>query len=429
MPSKVQRAPDQPTDNDAERQLEHVRRQRCLVELATHPALVEGRLEELARLANERVAELADVERVGVWRLDSGAEQIELVDLFIRSSGIHQHELTLSASRCPVYFEALRAGRSIDAHDALTDPRTCEFADDYLRPLGIVAMLDAPIRVAGQVVGIFCLEQVGEPRRWRKHEVEFAGEVADQLSLALLNRARLEAQVEQEELRAQLYHSQKMDALGRLAGEVAHDFNNLLMAIGGNAELLAVSLRDPQLHRSATEIVEASVRAGELVTQLLRFARREPLELRTLELGEVVRSLEGMLRRLLGKRRRFEVQIIDQPLWVRASETLIQQVLTNLVVNARDAVGESGHIRVELDVLDSGHARLRVSDDGSGMSLETRAKAFEPFFTTKQAGHGTGLGLAMVYSIVRRCEGVVDIDSELGRGTTVTVLLPLVSES
>jgi two-component system, cell cycle sensor histidine kinase and response regulator CckA len=413
-----------PQQTDAERQLEHVRRQRCMVELATHPALVEGRLDELARIATERVAELLDVDRVGVWRFNAPAEQIELIDQFVRTSATHHHQLTLSASRYPVYFEALRAGRSIDAHDAITDPRTCEFADDYLRPLGIVAMIDAPIRVAGQVVGIVCLEHVGAPRRWRKHEVEFAGEVADQLSLALLHRARIDAQAEQEELRAQLYQSQKMDALGRMAGGIAHDFNNLLMAIGGNAELLAATLTDPELQRSASEIVDASVRAGELIAQLLRFARREPLELRVIDLGAVVRRLEAMLRRLIGQSLAFELEIVDEPLRVRASEALIQQILTNLVVNARDAAGESGHIRVEIDATDSGHARLRVTDDGAGMSPETQAKAFEPFFTTKPTGHGTGLGLATVYSIVQRCEGSVDLDSELGRGTTVTVLLP-----
>jgi PAS domain S-box-containing protein len=411
---------------ETERHLAHVRQQRCLVELATHPALIEGRFEELSRLTTERVAELVQVERASVWLLDASAEHLQLVDLFVRSTATHEHDLRLSASQCPAYFASLRSGRSIDAHDAITDPRTREFTEGYLRPLGIVAMLDSAIRVAGKVVGVICLEHVGAARRWHKYEIDYAGEVADQLSLALLNRGRIEAQAEHEELRAQLYQSQKMDALGRLAGGVAHDFNNVLMAIGGNAELLAATIEDPNLRQAAAEIVEVSFRASELVAQLLRFARREPLELRTIDLRQVVLRLERLLRRLLDKRLRFEVRVGNEPLFVRATEILIQQILTNLVVNARDAISNGGTIVVDIDVVD-GHARLRVIDDGAGMSLEVLAKAFEPFFTTKAPGDGTGLGLATVYSIVCCCGGAVDVDSELGHGTTVTVRLPLVS--
>jgi PAS domain S-box-containing protein len=428
----------------AERQRAHARQQRCLLELATHPTLAEGRFEALSRLATERVAELVEVERASVWLLDARAENIELIDLCARSSGGHERGFTLSARQYPRYFEALRSGRSIDADDAAQDPRTREFAETYLRPLDIGAMLDAAIRVAGKVVGIVCLEHVGPPRRWNKHEIDFAGEVADQLSLALLNKARLEAQAVQDELRAQLYQSQKMDALGRLAGGVAHDFNNVLMAIGSNAELLLTKLQDPELRQSAAEIVDTSFRASELVAQLLRFARREPLELRNVELRELVRKLELLLGRLLGKSLRFEVRLPSEPVYVRATEVMIQQILTNLVLNARDAIDESGRIIVQLDTVESleaagvlaaaelsagdsaarPYARLRVIDDGMGMNPEVQSKLFEPFFTTKRPGDGTGLGLATVYSIVQCCGGIVDVDSELGRGTTVTVLLP-----
>jgi two-component system, cell cycle sensor histidine kinase and response regulator CckA len=428
---------------DAERQRAHASQQRCLFELATHPAVTEGRIDALAETVTERVAELVGVERVSVWLLDPDGERLELVDLWVRSARTHSQGVVLLARDMPRYFDALRIGRSIDAHDALDDPRTSEFAADYLRPLGIGALLDAAIRIAGKVAGAVCLEHVGPARTWEQHEIEFAGEVADQISLALLNRARIAAQVEQEELRAQLFQSQKMDALGRLAGGVAHDFNNVLMAISGNAEILAAVVSDPTQRRCAEEIVDASFRAGELVGQLLRFARREPLDLRTVDLSQVARQLEGMLRRLLDKRLRFEVELGDAAIPVLASESLLQQVLTNLVVNARDAVAEDGHIVLAVELADGlatkepepepgqpprQHARVQVRDDGVGMSAEVRAKVFEPFFTTKQAGEGTGLGLATVYSIVHRCGGSIDVASEPGRGTTVTVLLPLSSE-
>ena len=420
----------------AERQCAHLRQQRCLLDLATNPLLAEGRFEALARHATERVSEIVQVERASVWLLDGTAEHLELADLFVRSTGTHEQGVKLSATQYPAYLDALRSGRSVNADDATTDPRTREFSDGYLRPLGIGAMLDAAIRVAGSIVGVICLEHVGAPRRWRKHEIDFAGEVADQLSLALHNHARLEAQAVQDELRAQLHQSQKMDALGRLAGGVAHDFNNVLLAISTNAELLLAKLVDPQLRQSAAEIVETSFRAGELVAQLLRFARREPLELRDVELVAVMRGLDTLLRRLLSKQLRFEVRLAADPVYVRATEAMIQQVVTNLVVNARDAVAESGSIVVALDTVampergcaaPRAHARLRVIDDGAGMSPEVRSKLFEPFFTTKRPGEGTGLGLATVYSIVQCCGGVVHVDSEVGRGTTVTVLLPRIA--
>ncbi|KIG18264.1 sensory box histidine kinase/response regulator [Enhygromyxa salina] len=426
---------------EAERLVAFERHQRALFALATNPAVVEGRIDELVAFTTELVIDAVLVDRVGVWLFDERRTRLELIDLYVRASGVHERGATITAADFPNYFAALNSGRTVVADDAVQDPHTSEFADTYLRPNNIVGLLDAAIRVGGEIVGIICLEQVTEPREWQRHEIEFAGEVADQIALGLYNRARLAAQAREQLLQEQLLHSQKMDALGRLAGGVAHDFNNLLMAISGSAELLEMRLEDATLRSSAQDIIGASQRAGELTEQLRGFSRQQPLALQNVDLCVTVRKLGRMLRRSLGRGVQLVVTVPEDPVIVRATEGLMQQLLTNLVVNARDAVSHDGRIEIEVEVaefsevvsdlpesLPAGrYASVVVRDDGVGMSPEIQARVFEPFFTTKPPGEGTGLGLATVYSIARRCEGTVKLTSEVGVGSQFFVLLPLVS--
>jgi PAS domain S-box-containing protein len=424
---------------EAERLVAYERQQRALVALATNAAVVEGQIEQLVALTTELVADAALVERVGVWLFDERRTKLQLVDLYRRTPGIHEHGLSFTAVNYPIYFAAMDSGRTVVAHDALHDPHTREFSD-YLQAREIVAMVDAAIRVGGEVVGIICFEQVAEPRVWQRHEIEFAAEVADQLALGLYNRARLAAQAREKLLQEQLLHSQKMDALGRLAGGVAHDFNNLLMAISGSAELLEMRLDDATLRSSAQDIIDASRRASELTEQLRAFSRQLPLALHHIDLCVTARKLGRMLRRSLGRGVKLTVSVPDEPVIVNATEGLVQQLLTNLVVNARDAVSHDGSIEVIVDVVEftepvsdlpellpvGRYASVSVIDNGAGMSPEIQAQVFEPFFTTKPPGEGTGLGLATVYSIARRCEGTVKLTSEVGEGSQFNVLLPLI---
>lgn len=425
---------------EAERLVAYERHQRALVALATNAAVAEGRLEEFVSLTTRLVADAVVVDRVGVWLFDDRRSNLQLVDLYTRNSETHERGPLLAVADCPVYFAALNSGRTVVAPDAQHHPHTREFVDAYLRPNGIVGMLDAVIRVSGEVVGILCLEQVAEPREWQRHEVEFAGEVADQLALALHNRARIAAQAREKLLQEQLLHSQKMDALGRLAGGVAHDFNNLLMAISGSAELLDMRLQDATLRSSAQDIIDASQRASELTEQLRAFSRQQPLALQDIDLCVTVRKLGRMLRRSLGRGVKLVVSVPDEPVIVHATEGLLQQLLTNLLVNARDAVSHDGRIEIMVEVVEFSesindlpeslpvgrYASMCVMDDGVGMPPEVQARVFEPFFTTKPAGEGTGLGLATVYSIARRCEGTVKLMSEVDEGSQFYVLLPLV---
>jgi PAS domain S-box-containing protein len=246
---------------------------------------------------------------------------------------------------------------------------------------------------------------------------------------------------ERRALEEQLRQSQKLEAIGRLAGGVAHDFNNILMSIMGSADLLLMELgREDPARGEATEIKQSVQRGAGLTRQLLAFSRRQATRQQLFALGDVVSGMETMLRRLIGPEIEFEIVRDEQPTMVMADPAQIEQVLLNLVVNARDAMPEGGRlsVRVEEVELDAAtamahaegrtgrYARLSVSDTGTGIDEQTRAKLFEPFFTTKEQGKGTGLGLSIVYGIVKQSLGYITVVSEVGRGATFLIYLPVV---
>jgi len=245
---------------------------------------------------------------------------------------------------------------------------------------------------------------------------------------------------ERRALEEQLRQSQKLEAIGRLAGGVAHDFNNILMSIMGAADLLLMQLApDDSARDEASEIKQSVDRGAGLTRQLLAFSRRQATRSRLFALGDVVRGMDTMLRRLIGPEVEFEIVSSQQPLTIHADSGQVEQVVLNLVVNARDAMPNGGRVtvrvdEVELDEAAAGafvegkpgmYARLSVSDTGHGIDEATRAKLFEPFFTTKDQGKGTGLGLSIVYGIVRQSGGYITVVSEPGRGATFLIYFPI----
>ena len=230
-------------------------------------------------------------------------------------------------------------------------------------------------------------------------------------------------------LREQLARSQKLDALGHLAGGVAHDFNNLLTAIRGSLDLALLDL--PANSPAATELQlaqETTARAGALVRQLLAFARHRESSPTTFDLAELIRETQSLWRRLLPPELTLRVTVPDTAVPVRGDASQLEQVCLNLLVNARDAMPTGGEVRVSLRV-DAGEPTARVhldvADTGVGMSPAVRDRVFDPFFTTKPLGEGTGIGLAVVYGVISAHEGTVDIESAVGEGTTVRITLPL----
>jgi two-component system cell cycle sensor histidine kinase/response regulator CckA len=240
--------------------------------------------------------------------------------------------------------------------------------------------------------------------------------------------ARMRAEEELRGSREQFLQSQKMEAVGRLAGGVAHDFNNILTTISGYSELVLMSLEaDSPLRAEMQEVLAASERAAKLTRQLLAFSRRQVFELRVLDLNEVVRGVESMLRRLIGENIRVQLALADGVRRVRADAGQIEQVLMNLAVNARDAMPNGGIISIATRAA-AGSTELVFADDGEGMTPEVRARAFEPFFTTNEQGKGTGLGLATVYGIVQQTGGSVELETSPGRGARFSIKLPATDE-
>ena len=253
-------------------------------------------------------------------------------------------------------------------------------------------------------------------------------------------RQRAEEALAQSE--RQFRQAQKMEAVGRLAGGIAHDFNNLLTVIMGYSHVLATELgREHPLYTKIEETQKAGERAAMLVRQLLAFSRKQPLEPKHLSLNNVVANLEGMLQRLIGADIRLVITLDPGNSQVRADQAQLEQVLMNLILNARDAMPNGGTLTIEtaqvelaksplyhVDPLPPGpYVKLSVADTGSGMDRETQAHIFEPFFTTKEEGKGSGLGLSTVYGIVTQSGGAIDVTSRESHGTRFDIFFPRVS--
>lgn len=248
---------------------------------------------------------------------------------------------------------------------------------------------------------------------------------------------------EEQRLQAQLLQSQKMEAVGRLAGGIAHDFNNLITTIKGNLSFALKGLEPAHpAHADLEEVDRAAERASTLTRQLLAFSRKQVLEPRVVDCRAVVEQFQRMISRVIGENIVFQTRLAEEPQPIRVDPGQLEQVLMNLVVNARDAMPNGGTVTVEVsrefrDVPWPGeenfrpgnHVVLTVSDTGTGMSPEVQAHIFEPFYTTKASGQGTGLGLAMVYGIVKQSGGYLNVYSEAGVGTTFRIYFPLVEAS
>jgi PAS domain S-box-containing protein len=246
----------------------------------------------------------------------------------------------------------------------------------------------------------------------------------------------------QKRLEEQLRQSQKMEAIGQLAGGVAHDFNNILTVIHGHASLLSTASLDETVARSAHQITQAAERAAGLTRQLLTFSRRQLIQPKRLDMNKIVGNMTDMLGRILGEDVTLQLNYSTVPATVEADAGMMEQVLLNLDVNARDAMPRGGQLSVRISVVDVNESHMQhhpearagrfvcvsKTDTGSGIPPENLSRIFEPFFTTKEIGKGTGLGLATVYGIVKQHQGWVEVESTVGKGTTFSIYIPFVGE-
>ncbi len=366
----------------------------------------------------------------------------------LRRSETNYRSLILGATygifRCNV------RGEFLDANPALATMLGYESNKELLRSEGLQTVFQAAeegaqllsqFRQAGRVDGVEVT--------WRRKDgalvpVRLSGRaVLDEQGVLQGFEVITENIVERRQLEEQLRQAQKMEAVGRLAGGVAHDFNNLLTIINGYSQLLRERLEpESPLHAHLEEIQNAGDRATSLTRQLLAFSRRQVLQPQVLNLNTVVKNMEKMLGRLIGEDVELKFSLAANLGLTRADPGQIEQVIMNLAVNARDAMPQGGqltistenvsldrtYIRKHVVTTPGPHVMLGVSDTGCGMDEETQRHIFEPFFTTKEHGRGTGLGLAMVYGIVKQSGGNIWVYSEPGKGTTFKIYLPRVEE-
>lgn len=337
---------------------------------------------------------------------------------YARDLGIQSHEIT-GKTDYDFFPEELADKYRADDKRLMESGKTEEIEEKYIRD--------------GQE---FTIHTVKTPIKDER------GEIVGILGIFRDITERKRAEQEREKLREQLYHAQKIDSIGTLAGGVAHDFNNILTAIIGYGNLLLWEIKEDSKTRDFTQkIIKSAERAAQLTKGLLVFSRKQPNNPKPVNINDIVKGVNDLLTRLVREDIKLRAVLTDKDCIVMADSSQIEQVLMNLATNARDAMPKGGCLTISTDIIfmdDSFikahgygakgfYALISVSDTGTGMDEKTKEKIFEPFFTTKEVGKGTGLGLAIVYGIVKQHNGYTNVYSEPGRGTTFRVYLPLIN--
>ncbi len=377
------------------------------------------RIEKALRQSQADLARAQEIAHMGNWRLDFSTNILTGSDEWSR---VHGFDPTVFDGRFETFLQRVHPD----------DRRNIENAYEEAQDRRTPASFDYRFRVEGEAerhfetTGIHLhLSEEGRPL--------YAYGVTQDVT------ERKRNEFDRSLLQEQLAQAQKMESIGRLAGGVAHDFNNLLAVILGHGEILMADLAPTSPYRADIEpIIKAGERARDLTRQLLAFSRKQVLEVKPLDLNQVVRGMGDMIRRLLGEDIRIQI-FAEKPVGlVKGDPSQLEQVILNLSVNSRDAMPHGGVLTIETervtldkpyaethaDVLPGAYVLLSVSDTGEGMDEETQRRIFDPFFTTKEKGRGTGLGLATVYGIVKQHGGSIWVYSEKGKGSTFKIYLP-----
>ena len=391
-------------------------------------------LRDVLKVVTELVATALQVKRVSVWFFLNEPRSIRCDYLHQPDRGDIYEGAILHACDYPVYFGELERSRVVRIVDREGDPVSEEFRASYWAPLGITAMLDAPILQGGDIIGIVCHEHVGSRREWTDPECEFAASVGDIVARLYAEAERLRAESAIEAYQTRLAELQQFGEVGRLAAGVAHDFNNVLNAVYAYVDLLADAAGDnPRVNQLASELAGIADSGRELAHNLMTLGRVNVQRPRVVGPADVLNTSLPLLRGAAGARVRLETRIGN------VSRVLIdpiqfERAVVNLVVNARDAMPAGGVVTVTLreEIVGQRPDRqstfvvLEVSDTGVGMDTETRARMCETFFSTK-GSQGRGLGMSIVNQIITMAGGFLQVDSYLGKGTRVRLYLPRIA--
>jgi signal transduction histidine kinase len=390
-------------------------------------------LKELVAAVSAEVALALGVARVGVWLLDEEGRRLSILHLHDQAGPQAYEGTVLAVADYPAYFAAFAEGRALRIDDAASDPRAVEIHDTYLKPLGIGALLDVPILRDGRSVGVVCHEHRGPARVWTDEDTSIGMAAADTIAVGLAEAERRAAQSELTALRAHQDDDKNLDLLGKMAAGIAHDLNNILTIVSGNAEMLSeLGQQSDEAVAIITEIRRSAARGKDLANDLMELDRTRKGSPRVLAVGAHLADFTRALERGLGRAHRVICQVEGSGR-VLIDPRQLERVVMNLVINARDAMSEGGSIVIAVSdvafadgTTEGSWVRVDVVDAGRGMDAAAAARLFEPFFSTKPQGKG-GLGMTIVKDLVSRAGGFINVESQVGRGTSITLHLPRVA--
>ncbi len=379
------------------------------------------------------VTQALDVDRIGVWVFIDEGRAIRCRYLFQRSTRQTYQGAVLRARDFPDYFRAAEGRRTVAATQTSSSEFTRDLFPAYFEPLGISSTLDAAIYLEGRVVGIVCHEHTGTPREWTGAESDFVSAVADNIARMYQEHETANAKSALLNYEQHLMELHRMEAIGRVAATVAHDFRGVLSAALGFAELIRRSPNiSADVDRYAQRIIDAMQRGQQLTQEVVSFGKDTPATPRIVDVKRAVESMTSMFMVLLGEKITLRMNLSASVSRVFVDCSHLERALLNLVLNARDAMPAGGLLTLTAqDVTvpeedDAQYVEIAVIDTGVGIPDDIRAQLFKPFFTTK-GEDGTGLGLAIVDQVVTRAGGAVRIESEVGRGTSIRLLLPRIA--
>lgn len=419
------------------------RQREALIRLGLSDELARYDFLPFIRLASKVSAETLDVARVSVWLFNHDRSVLHCEQLYEQLTDRYSHGMELLAEGHPRYFAALQRGRRVAAHDAHQDPDTAEFSEDYLTPLGISSMLDAPLRRSGELVGVICHEHIGPARVWAPEEQDFASSVSDFLALVLEGRERRRAerafrsaqeellrrqwqatkQVESEleKARGQQMRRARVAVVAQVATSISMELRAPLQTIRVAAERLGRQIGDGASEQAEQlAVINEEIRAADgILSNLSEVSCAERPHREQIDLESVVREA---LQSVSGTNRlRLEVDLEPRPFELDADRGQFRLVLANLVRNALQAMGPDGGIRIQARMQGT-TAIVTVRDEGPGVPQDERDRIFEPLFTSRTAG--TGLGLQICRQILGRHGGTIRLLDEPGPGAAFLLEVP-----
>jgi PAS domain S-box-containing protein len=369
--------------------------------------------QRLLRHVPEAAARTLEADMAVLYRLEPNGLELRVAAGFAQLDSESEGTLVPNRPDTPP-GAAIAQGRPMIVEDYRQEPRFV-VPPAYVEH-GLVSAIAVPLSDRGRPVGVLAVHS-RRAQRFGDDEIHFLQSLSNLLTSSL-------QRAETEEV---LNHAQRLETVGQLTGGIAHDFNNLLTVIQGNLQVLEElpALHDDHAAQLVAAAARASKRGAELTGKLLAFSRRQVLQPTRVDVGALLHSLADMLRRTLDQRIRIAVEVTGSCPPVLADPGQLESALLNIAINARDAMPDGGLLAFRAEATARGAVAIAITDSGGGMSEEVRERAFEPFFTTKEKGRGTGLGLSTVYGFVKQSNGAIELDSEPGRGTTVTLHIPL----